>query len=150
MPYLLTNDNEERMWVYIYPCPIAPMTFADPKSVEIVESVKDIGVFIDSSFKPSLQCKAAYVRSRATLLMIRNASISNLATSVLGHGASSLGLRRRGIVSLSLERRQAGKTDSAASDEMCGEFQKATVSRTPPRTQTSLDGATLSFFTSYY
>ncbi len=31
-----------------------------------------------------------------------------------------------------------------ASDEMCEEFQKATLSRTPPRTQSSLDGATLS------
>ncbi len=51
--------------------PIAPLTFADGKSVEMVEAAKDLGVFIDSSFKPSLQCKEAYARARATFFMIR-------------------------------------------------------------------------------
>ncbi len=51
--------------------PIAPLTFADGKSVEMVESAKDLRVFIDSSFKPSLQCKEAYARARATFFMIR-------------------------------------------------------------------------------
>ncbi len=37
----------------------------------MVESAKDLGVFIDSSFKPSLRCKAAYARARATFFMIR-------------------------------------------------------------------------------
>ncbi len=50
--------------------PIAPLTFADGKSVEMVESAKDLGVFIDSSFKPSLQCKDAYARAQATFFMI--------------------------------------------------------------------------------
>ncbi len=51
--------------------PIAPLTFADGKSVEMVESAKDLGVSIDSSFKPSLQCKEAFARARATFYMIR-------------------------------------------------------------------------------
>ncbi len=51
--------------------PIAPLTFTDGKSVEMVESAKDLGVFTDSSFKPSLQCKEAYARARATFFMIR-------------------------------------------------------------------------------
>ncbi len=42
-----------------------------PTEVEMVESVKDLGVFIDSFFKPSLQCREAYGRARATSFMIR-------------------------------------------------------------------------------
>ncbi len=68
---------------------------------------------------------------------------SNLSNSVLVHGASSSRLSRAGIVPLSPERHQVDWTDVAAGDEMCEVFQKAIVSRTPPRTQTSLDGATL-------
>ncbi len=34
----------------------AILMFADGKSVEMVESAKDRGVFIDSSFETSLQC----------------------------------------------------------------------------------------------
>ncbi len=49
----------------------APLTFADGKSVEMVESAKDLEVFIDSSFKPSLPCKEAYDRARATFFRIR-------------------------------------------------------------------------------
>ncbi len=48
-----------------------PLTFATGKSVEMVKSAKDLGDFIDSSFKPSLQCKEAYARARATFFMIR-------------------------------------------------------------------------------
>ncbi len=51
--------------------PIAPLTFADEKSVEMVESAKDLGVFIDSALKPSLQWKEAYARARATFFMMR-------------------------------------------------------------------------------
>ncbi len=51
--------------------PIVPLAFADGKSLEMVESAKDLGVFIDSSFKPSLQCKEAYARSRTTFFIIR-------------------------------------------------------------------------------
>ncbi len=46
-------------------------TFADGKSVEMVESAKDLGVFIVSSFKPSLQCKEAYACAPATVFMNR-------------------------------------------------------------------------------
>ncbi len=51
--------------------PITPLTFADGKSVEMVESAKDLGVFTASTFKPSLKCKDAYARGRATFFMIR-------------------------------------------------------------------------------
>ncbi len=50
---------------------IAPLTFADGKSVEMVESATNLGDFIESSFKPSLQCKEAYARAPATFFMIR-------------------------------------------------------------------------------
>ncbi len=63
---------------------------------------------------------------------------------ILGHGAPSPRLRCTGIVPVSLERHQVDRTDAAASDVMCEELQKATVSSTPPRTQTALDGTTLS------
>ncbi len=41
------------------------------RSLEMVESAKDLGVFNDSSFKPSLQCKEAYARARANFFMMR-------------------------------------------------------------------------------
>ncbi len=50
--------------------PIAPLTFADGKPVEMVESAKDFGVFIGSFSKPSLQCEAAYARAPTTFSMI--------------------------------------------------------------------------------
>ncbi len=36
----------------------------------MVESAKDLGVFMDSSFKLSLQCKEGYARARATFFMM--------------------------------------------------------------------------------
>ncbi len=48
-----------------------PLTFADGNSVEILESAKEIGVYIDSSSKPLLHCKEAYAPARATIFMMR-------------------------------------------------------------------------------
>ncbi len=63
---------------------------------------------------------------------ICNTNTSYLSTSGLGHYASSSRLRSTGIVPLSPERHPVDWTDAAASDEICEEFQKVTVSRTPP------------------
>ncbi len=42
----------------------------DGKSFELVKPAKDLRVFIDSSFKPSLQCREGYARARATFVMV--------------------------------------------------------------------------------
>ncbi len=51
--------------------PIAPLTFTEGTSVEMIESVKGLGMFFDSSFKPSLQYKERYARAQITFSMIR-------------------------------------------------------------------------------
>ncbi len=63
--------------------------------------------------------------------------------TVLGHGTSPHRLRSEGLRSLPRETHRVHYSVAVADYEMCGEFQKATVSITPPRTETSLDGATL-------
>ncbi len=50
--------------------PTVPLTFADGTPVAMVETAKDLGVAIDTSFKPSLQCREGFSRARAVLFMM--------------------------------------------------------------------------------
>ncbi len=80
---------------------IALLTFSDWKAIEMVESPKEPVVSIDSSFKPSLQCKVAYARARVTVFMIRRVfAMRTQAIFWLGHGAFAPRLRSTGIAPL--------------------------------------------------
>ncbi len=41
--------------------PTTPLTFADGTPVAMVDTAKDLGVAIDTSYKPSLQCREGFV-----------------------------------------------------------------------------------------
>ncbi len=70
--------NENRCGhISIGSAPTRPLTLSDNGiSIKLLDSTKDIGVTIDSSFKPSLQRAQAFKRARAALFLIRRSFVT--------------------------------------------------------------------------
>ncbi len=45
-------------------------------SIKLLDSTKDLGITVDSSFKPSLHCAQAFKRARAALFLIRKSFVT--------------------------------------------------------------------------
>ncbi len=57
--------------------PARPLTHSDNGiSIKLLDSTKDLGITIDSSFKPSLYCAQAFKRARAALFLIRRSFVT--------------------------------------------------------------------------
>ncbi len=57
--------------------PTRPLTLSENGiSIKLLDSTKDLGIAIDSSFKLSLHCVQAFKRARATLFLIRRSFVS--------------------------------------------------------------------------